>query len=262
MTAILQKKIPFDALADAALPGIHPLDPKDWLIFDEAYDEQMAERERLLSQSKDRVHAIEDAALPAAKELLTLVLSTLQECRAFDVQDEWVRCPDGRVVVLDWAQPLVSVGRLVQEDMCLMEKRADEHALTGAVLCFPASWTLSEKFSKPLLDIHVPVPEYDGNIAKRVQRLFDGVRVGRPLWRKNVHWYHDPALFHPRREKAPRAPVKAGQGEYLRVERQSVLRLPETETVVFSIHTFVVHREDVLSWAKSNGDISTPALMR
>ncbi len=56
-----------------------------------------------------------------------------------------VRRPDGVEVRLDSRFPLVTLGRLVQEDLCLMEKQGEESVLTGAILCFPASWTLGQK---------------------------------------------------------------------------------------------------------------------
>jgi hypothetical protein len=56
-----------------------------------------------------------------------------------------------------------------------MERRGDEHVLTAAVLCFPASWHLADKIGRPLTTIHVPVKVYDETLARRVQRLFDGV---------------------------------------------------------------------------------------
>lgn len=246
MQPILQKQIPYDALAQKPLPGIAPLEPADWLIFDDAYAAQMALRCALLKQRPDEVACLAPEALPAAQEALRVVLDCLSQREDFGVSETAVVCPDGREVALDWSQPLMSLGQIIQEDICLLQKQGEEHVLTGAVLCFPASWTLAEKFQKPLIDIHIPVGEYDANIAKRVQRLFDGVRAGRPLWRKNALWYDDPTLFTPRSESTPRDPVPAKAGAYLRSERQSILRLPESDAVIFSIHTFVVRREDIL----------------
>ena len=97
-----------------------------------------------------------------------------------------VRRPDGVRVPLDRADPMATLGHLVQEDLCLMEKRGQQHVLTAAVLCFPASWRLADKIGRPLTAIHAPVAEYDDALARRVQRLFDGVQPGRPLWRFNA----------------------------------------------------------------------------
>jgi hypothetical protein len=245
MTEILQSSIPYDALAERPLPGIAPLTIEDWLIVDDAYAAQMSLRLELLSEKPELVLALSEEALPAAKEVLKLALHQMAVHERFHVTELEVRCPDGRVVALDWAQPLRTLGHLIQEDICLLQKVGDEHVLTGALLCFPASWTLSEKFMRPLISIHVPVAEYDANIAKRVQRLFDGIREGRPLWRKNALWYDSPELFTPRAEAAPRDTVPAKFGPYLRSEKQCIIRLPKTDAVVFSIHTFMVRRDDV-----------------
>ena len=130
-------------------------------------------------------------------------------------------------------------------DLCLLSKRGEEHVLVGAVLCFPAGWTLSEKFMKPLVRIHAPVHAYDDGIARRVQRLFDGVQDGRPLLRYNALWYSDPVLFQPRSEDVERTRLHSEDAAFFRSERQVVRRLPESGDVVFSIHTAVVRRENL-----------------
>ncbi|KUJ80949.1 hypothetical protein AVO45_06710 [Ruegeria marisrubri] len=235
MTEILQKSIPYDPLAERPLPGIQPLSIEDWLLRDDAFAEQMAERERLLAERRADVLAMDESAMPAAQELLDLVLA-----QSYPGATGRVTRPDGVEVQIDRAQPLDTLCRLVQEDLCILQKRGDEHVLMAANLCFPASWKLSEKFMRPLIAIHDPVVSYDDNIARRVQRLFDGIQPGRPLWRYNALWYEDATLFQPRSASAPR-PVRDREGaHYLRSERQSLLRLPESRAVVFSIHTFVL----------------------
>ncbi|TMV44130.1 DUF3445 domain-containing protein, partial [Thioclava sp. BHET1] len=184
------------------LPGIQPVEPGDWLRVDDAYAGQMAERIRLLGTRPGDVHALSPAALPAAQELLERILTEIETIPGFAREGDLVRRPDGGAVVIDRAAPLMTLGHLVQEDLCLLEKPegAEEHVLTGAVVCFPARWTLAEKFMRPLIAIHRPVPSYDADIARRVQRLFDGVQAGRGLWRANSLLYSDPSLFSPRTE--------------------------------------------------------------
>jgi hypothetical protein len=157
--------------------------------------------------------------------------------------------------------------QLICEDLCLMEKHGDEHVLTAGLLCFPSSWSLAEKIGRPLLAIHAPVTSYTDDIGRRVQRLFDAVQPGRPLWRANALRYTDPTLFQPRRSTARRDHAEAEKsGGYIRSERQCILRLPKTWAVVFSIQNRVVRMED-LTPQQANGlkehpithDIASPA---
>lgn len=244
MEAICQSHLPVRPWAEAhtwRLPGVAPVAPGEWLVVDDVYGAQMALRERLLADRRDAVLREAPSAAPAAAELLDAVLAEIVSKPGYRVGAGAVDCPDGRRVALDRTRPLETAARLVQEDLVLMEKRPGEaeHVLTAAVLCFPASWSLEEKFLRPLTGIHVPVESYDPDVARRVQRLFDGIQPGRPLGRANALVYADPALHQPRREAEGRARAGAG-ARWLRVERQTLTRLPATRAVVFAIHTYVM----------------------
>lgn len=229
------------------LPGVMPMEPGQWLQQDEAYQGQLAEKARLIEECPDLVHALSDGARPAAEELLDHVLAELSETDGFTLTDSHATLPEGTLVAIDRAQPLITLSKLVQEDFVVMEKPdgSDEHVLTGALLCFPASWTLAQKFMKPLIAIHVPVGSYDADVAKRVQRMFDAIRPGRGLWRANALFYEDHTLFHPRLENAPRDRPEVLEANYLRSERQSLVRLQKSNAVIFSIHTTLIRREDL-----------------
>ena len=250
MTAILQASLPFSPWAEPnarRLPGVQPLDPAEWLHVDDAFAAQMAERERLIATVPREVHALEPSAQAAAREVLDLVVTHLRGDPRYDVAAQAVTRPDGVRVALDPEAPLFTVGRLIQEDVCLLQCDGQGgHVLTGAILCFPASWRLPEKMGRALIGIHRPVPEYDADLARRVQRLFDAIRPERPLWRSNVLSYDDPVLHQPRSEAAARRPATA-HAPFIRSERQCLLRLPQSRAVVFSIHTYVVRRADLTS---------------
>ncbi len=241
MEQICQQSLPFAPwlqVATRRLPGVGPLDMANWLVTDDAFAGQMALRDDLLRTRRDDVFRAEDGAFDAAKEVLGLVLSHLGP--GYTRNGSSVIRPDGVEVRLESDHPLVTAGRLVQEDLCLLDQRdgAGEHILTAAVLCFPASWTLSEKIGRPLTTIHDPVEGYE-SIAPRVQRMFDALHPARPLWRANALLYDDPTLFQPRRHGDTRA-RPSGTPPYLRSERQCLLRLPKTRAVLFSIHTWLV----------------------
>ena len=233
--AIFQNSIPYDWQKVKKLPGVMPLNPHEWIIFDDAYSDQMAERENLLENNND-VIVLDNNSQAAARELLTILLHFLRKADDFEVSEKQVITRDKRTVKIDYEKPLMTCGLLVQNDFCLMEKRKGQHVLSAAVLCFPANWRLLEKFMKPLFSIHKNVPEYSSEIEKRVNRIFDGIRVGQPMWRFNLLEYSDPTLYQPYRLSPDQA------ASYIRSERQTFLKLPETGAVVFGIHTFVLKK--------------------
>lgn len=241
---ICQDNLPVRPWAEprtARLPELSPVAPGDWFVIDEVFAAQMAYRDRLIATRRAQVHVLDAGAYPAAAELLALVLSEVLAKPGYGRDGDSVIRPDGVRVPLDREDPLATAGRLVQEDLVLLEKPEGgaEHMLAGAVLCFPASWTLAEKHGRPLTSIHVPVASYDANVAARVQRLFDGLRPGKPIWRANALVYADPELHQPRREGEVRTLPESGK-RWLRSERQVLARLPETGGVAFTIHTFMV----------------------
>jgi hypothetical protein len=242
MTAILHSRLPVEIWMDprtARLPGMLPLAPQDWLILDEAYAAQMAERRHLIAAQPGLVHALLPRARAAAGELMETIRPRLPGL-GFVARDAGWTCPDGVQVPDDPDAPLLTLGRLLQSDFCLLQDGPSGHVLTGAILCFPSSWTLAQKIGRDMAAIHVPVASYDAGLAARVQRLFDAIRPEQPMWRGNVLDYDDPALFQPRLEGQARPPRAGDLGRFIRAERQSLLRLPRTRAVVFGIHVWQV----------------------
>jgi hypothetical protein len=223
--------------AAMALPGIKPVGQADWITVDACYADQIATKQRLLQIRCDDVLKVLPEAQAATEELLVETIALLSKRNDFTVTPDRITCPDGRLVD-PRGVPLEVLAQLIQEDLVVHQPMGDGHGMTAALLCFPASWTLAQKIGKPLIAIHTPVPDYTPNIATRVQRLFDGVQVGRPLWRANLLRYDDPALFQPRTENNPK-PVGTVDSPYERSERQTLFRLPQTRAVIFAIHTTV-----------------------
>ena len=253
MDTVLQARLPFAPWTDPRvwrLPGTQPADPDDWVRIDEAYAGQMRLRDGLIAGRRDDVLALCPEARAPARELLEVCIARARTLADFQVTSGVIRRPDGQRLPADREDPLVTVGRIFQEDFCILQKPpgGKEHVLTGAVLCFPAGWSLAEKIGRPLMRIHAPVPGY-GDVGPRVQRMFDGLKPGRPVWRANAHLYDEPSLFFPRREADPRAPKV--EGRFIRSEHQVLFRLPDTKAVVFSIHTYVVARSSLPDGAEA-----------
>jgi len=212
---ICQQCLPFKpwmAEKPRRLPGIQPVPAGEWLWRDEVFAPQMAYREALLRDCRTDVFRETPDSRPAQAELLQTVLGALDDgyTRAGDV----VTRPDGGRVDITEDAPIIAAARLVQEDLLLMEWQNGEPALSAAVLCFPASWTLEEKFTRGLAGIHGNVGEYDDDMAKRVQRMFMAIRPEQPLWRANFLRYAEAELHQPRRVEDQK-PARENTGRVL-----------------------------------------------
>lgn len=241
VTPVTQRRLPHTPWDDpvlARMPGMRPVDGL-WIVVDEAYPGHMALRAHLMRERREDVVAVLPGAEAALAELFEVVVAALPE--GFTRRGDGVLCPDGRLVGLDGA-PFDVMAALVQEDLLLLERREDEHMLIAGLLCFPSLWTLSEKIGRPLARIHRPVPQYDAELGMRVQRLFDRAPAGRAMWRANAMG-HDEAVLH--RPLPEGAPHPAGPVRYVRSERQTVLRLPQSGAILFAIHTWIVALEDL-----------------
>ena len=165
-------------------------------------------------------------------------MNHLQRAPEWHVAEESVTRPDGSTIAIDRSAPMLTVGRLVSEDFCLLAKShaRSEYELVAAALCFPSGWTLADKIGLPLTDMHEPVPYYTGDLANRVNRIFDGVRDGRLLLRFNWSVPASVELHSP--SDLPSHESSGDEGKvrhFLRVERQTLRRLPKSDAVAFGI---------------------------
>jgi hypothetical protein len=242
---ICQSRLPFAPWMDAMvnrLPGLQPVAHGDWLIRDDAFAAQMAVRDDLIANRRTDVVATTPGAADADRECLEIILAELARDPGYVRSGETVIRPDGVAAPLTGDAPLAIAARLIQEDIAVLHESPQGHVLRSAAICFPASWTLAQKIGRPMIDIHIPVARYDAGIAARVERIFTLLRPEAPVWRANYLRYNTPALYHPLREGEHR-PFDPALPAWVRVERQTLLRLPATRAIVFTIHTFVVPAE-------------------
>ncbi|MBT0773211.1 DUF3445 domain-containing protein [Kineosporia sp. J2-2] len=141
--------------------------------------------------------------------------------------------------------PLDLAGRLVAEDLCLVDLTGGRPRLTGASLAMPNRWLLADKLGRDMLAVHVPVPGYAGQLAAVVDRFLTGLREHRIMTRANWAITDDPRLFQPaadsraRQGDRIRTPAQAAVSLHVRVEYQTLRLLPEParDSALFTIRT-------------------------
>lgn len=145
-------------------------------------------------------------------------------------------------------EALVDAARVVADDLCILVANRDaEHELSAAVLCSPNRWRLAEKLGDPMGVVHAPVPRYAEEVGGAVESLLARLSADRPVWRSNWGVLDTAALYQP---VVPPVRTDVSPPEmWLRVEFQTLRRLPRTGAVLFTIRT---HLENLGALAGRN----------
>lgn len=143
--------------------------------------------------------------------------------------------------------PLDWVGRQVQEDLVLLI--GPEATLAGGQLCFANDWCLDEKIGLSFWQLHGPVTAIVEPMMLAAQKLMERLPSGKSVWRMNwsvkvsdqldMTSRHTPFLKKQLEELLPElTPETIGQKLVVRIERQTLTRLPRSGAVLFGIHTY------------------------
>jgi hypothetical protein len=228
--------------------GLFSLPLHNWIEVDRYINAHLSIKRHLLETRHEDVFKVLPESDAPSSELLTSLGDHLPRYHSsqFDRADDTII---NNVTGETWElqtpslHPLEVVGRLVQEDICVLTRRGDEeiYRLVGGVLCFPANWRLSEKIGCSILEVHEPVPGYAEKLAAPVNRFMQMLQPDKLVWRYNWLLLDDPALFQ--QDRLPMTghitPENAGDTLWLRAERQTLRRLPLTKAIIFAIRTHV-----------------------
>ncbi|WP_181701146.1 heme-dependent oxidative N-demethylase family protein [Chthonobacter albigriseus] len=234
---------PYDGSKQPFSIGLAPLDPATWIEPDDRLADYLGYKARLFAGSRDAVFAAEAGTEASQAEVLDAIVAdvlgrqpgTYRRTAAGIAVDS-----AGLDVPLGGSEPpLLTAARLVAEDLVIMRRTDAGWRLVAAALCFPSSWSLKEKYGRTMEEIHAPVPGYP-KMAERMNRIFDSLRVEIPVWRLNWSLYPDDDLHHPEPKQLPRGWFEQpGSDLFVRVERQTLRRMPESGDILFTIKVMV-----------------------
>lgn len=235
---MVSRPTPWVDSADFAI-GLRPIPESAWLEGGEA--DPAARKDPLLAAHRDLVWGETPASHSGQVESLEMVQAAL-----------------GAAPVPASLPPLLAAALRTPDDLCLMEKRDGAWRLTALSLSAPSFFTASEALGKSLAELHAPVNGFAERFLTRVERLFEGLRPGLVLERRNWTVINSDALFTPYA-----APIRARIGEiaapsagrilHTRVERQTLRRLPRTGGALFTIR---IHLEPFEAMAATPGRLA------
>jgi len=235
--------------------GLTPLNEAEWLVPDASLPEILAEKRRLLATRSESVLCVLPEASAASVELLQLLAGHLPRhfpsIYRLGKDGQLTNTASHETWNIDGPplHPLDIAGRLVAEDLCLMQASDASYRLIGATLCFPNRWQLEEKIGQPLDFIHAPVPGFAPALERPVAHFFAALKPDRILARVNWGIADDPTRFQPigRDADAAITPETVGSALYLRIEYQTLRRLLESRAVLFTIRTEITPLDQVIA---------------
>lgn len=206
--------------------GLSPIAPGDWLERQEPFP--ALRKDPLFADRRAEVFAETPGSMAGQAEVAELVDAALGPGSA--------PAPD--------LPPLYAAARRVSDDLCLMEKAEGAWRLTALSLSAGSFFRADEVLGRSLAELHAPVDEFNARFLRRVERIFEGLRPGLVLERRNWSLVSTPDLSVP--DPAPmRAaigdidPAQAAERLFTRVERQTLRRLPRTGGAVFTIRVWL-----------------------
>lgn len=252
--------------------GLQPLAIADWIEIDQQFSHQLQRKAALFREHQADVFVSLPSSTAAQQEVLTLLVQHLLHYFPTHYQQQGSTLQNlitGQVWQLqDVAQPLALASQLVQEDLCVLQPppsdsqqdpaqnwaegliQGSSYCLTAASVCFPSRWHLRSKLGQPVSQIHQPVPGYPEKLARPVDQVFTRFRPDYPAYRFNWSILETPELFLPKAQPYAGEPItaaNAGELLWFRVERQTLRRLPHSQAILFTIHTYVHRLDEVLS---------------
>jgi hypothetical protein len=140
---------------------------------------------------------------------------------------------------------LEATARSQWEDVCLLtrEHPDEPYRLAGAAVAFPTDWRPADKLGLPLIALHRPIHGYAEQLAGGVDHFMAKLKTGAIYGRCNwfvaptgaLHWVGEP----PGQAFAHVTAENAGERLFVRCERQTLRKLPETQAIVFTIGVYV-----------------------
>jgi hypothetical protein len=226
---------PYDGSAKPFTIGLMPLDPARWIEPDADWGRYVDEKRKLIDHDRSEVFVAEAGTEDAQQETLDLLSAHLTErhpqlCPATPEPEEGL-------------PPLIRAGLLIQDDLVIMRHKPDGWHLVSGFVAFPSSWSLQEKFSRPMQAIHADVPGFGEGTrnASLITRIFDNLQVAQPVERMNWSINRTDELFLPlsKHRLMPQAEPFTLAERFARVERQTLRRLPVSGDILFTIRIYV-----------------------
>lgn len=256
------------------LPGRKGTIYESLIDVDEHYVAEMADRALVLKEDPLRYQA-----LPHMMQAQWDVLELLMEQQAAGYPEHfsltrngdrwrWINRPLGIDDTFTFGaretlpyEPLEYIGRQTQGDLCIVDQRDNNLWMDAGLVTTQADWSLDFDVGMNFMEWHGPVPLAHGmGIFDRALKFLLNLQLGQPVRRFNWTMTVNPRLdtspenYHKwGRDRTTVTPVNVGRKVHLRVELQTLWRLPRSNAMLFVIRCYLMSMEELVTvpkWAR------------
>jgi hypothetical protein len=211
--------------------GLAPIPEALW--FEGGETDPTARKDFLFETARPLVWAEHEGSRAAQTELAELVARAT-----------------GRTLAADAYPPLYAAAREVADDLCLMARDEGVWRLTALSLSAGSFFAAEEVIGRSLAELHGPVPGFETTLLSRVTRIFDNLQDDALVERRNWSVVSSPELHipdpAPMRAAIPRIdPMRAAESLFVRSERQTLRRLPDTGAIAFTIRVRIISLAEI-----------------
>ena len=249
-----------------------------------AYDAAFDLDEHYIGECADRAITLADdpmrcIVMPHLIDAEWDTLELLMESLAKDYPEQFVLTKDG--AVWHWVNhplgidqkftfgdattlpypPFEFITRQVQGDFTLQDQRDNNLFVEGGMVTAQADWSLNFDAGMSFMEWHAPVPlAHQSGVFERALAYLLRLQYGKPVRRLNWTLTANPRLdtspenypiWGP--EKAAITPENVGERLCLRVELQTLTRLPRSNAILFGIRGYLIRLEEltrVKKWSR------------
>jgi dimethylamine monooxygenase subunit A len=244
------------ASADFQL-GLRPIRPESWILIGAEHAHMMRQKHDRLNRFRSYYYRTLPQSLRAQRELRERVTTHLvaDHPQSFARAGSVVRSLiTGQILDLDddSVEPLLQLSYLIEEDFMLLDETEGAPRITAASNAYSSSGRLVASVGNNIEWAHEPVPRLTQKLGTKINRVVGSVHATTPCERFN--WQLTPmgsvffpptdphganaAAMHDVLAELRSDPARAGELLWIRVERQTLSRLPDSSAMAFSLHTY------------------------
>ncbi|MEO7775352.1 MAG: DUF3445 domain-containing protein [Steroidobacteraceae bacterium] len=158
-------------------------------------------------------------------------------------------------------EPMEYIARQAQGDLCIVDQRDGSLWMDAGIVTSQADWSLDFDIGMNFMEWHASVPlAHEAGVFDRALKFLLNLQQGKPVRRLN--WA---MTINPRLDTSPEnypkwgpdrttvTPMNVGEKVYLRVELQSLWRLPRSNAILFVIRCYPINMADIATvpqWAR------------